>query len=155
MDGDVTSPLYKILVEDKKVATAIGVSYDTHLKVANALDISVWPVDGQSPQAVLKAIDQALPQAIAAISEEDVTRAIAQLRLSTELASDQPIGLAMNIGYQLALGYTIHDLLVEPDLLDAVTVADVQRLARQNLFTTARGKLRTALLPEGDAACAR
>lgn len=155
LNGGSTSPLYKVLVEDDKRVTALSVSYDDNLNAVAGFGVDAWPASAESDYAALsKHITQRLEEVIAnRITEEDVQRAITQLKLQYELASDQPDNLAMQIGYRLAQGDTLEFLLAAPSLLDAVTVSDIQRFAKTYLFSSERGVSETRLLPQKDPQC--
>lgn len=153
LNGGPTSPLYKILIEEKKIATSIGVSHDDDLKAAGSFDIALWPTPGIDPDTALAALDGALKEAVSRLTERDIRQAAKQISLSTTMLSDQPFSLAMTIGYALAQGRTLEEIDAAPLLLDAVTLSDVRRYARNYLTDPARGLMRSALLPEGDPTC--
>lgn len=157
LDGGSTSPLYKRLVEREKRVTALSFGYNDSLRAAGNIDLDYWPAPNQTDYAALDAhVRQTLRDVIVNnISEADLHRALEQLKLRFELASDEPIGLASQIGYQLALGDTLEQIEAAPLLLDAVTLADVKRFAARYLFNLERGYLTSRLLPVGDRACVK
>ncbi len=155
LNGGSTSPLYKALVEQDKRVTALSVSYDDSLMAATNFDMGVWPAPGETDYpALTRYIETRLKDIITTrITEADVRRAITQLQLQYELASDEPQGLAMQLGFKLAQGETLDTLRNAPLLLDAVTLADIHRFAATYLFNPARGLMTTSLLPQGDPSC--
>lgn len=155
LDGGSTSPLYKALVEQDKRVTALSVSYNDNTLMAGGFSLNVWPSpDERDYEAFTTYLKTRLDEIIASrITEDDVRRAITQLQLQFELASDQPSGLAMQLGYSLAMGETLDTLRQAPLMLDAVTLADVKRFAETYLFNAARAPLSSRLLPQGDSAC--
>ena len=157
LDGGSTSPLYRTLVEQQKRVTSLSISYNDSLRAAGNFDFDYWPAPGEHDYGALdQHVRKVLKQVInEQITEKDVSRARNQLKLQYELASDEPINLAGQIGYKLAMGEDLQQIQAAPLLLDAVTLTDLKRFSVRYLFADDRGSLSSRLLPAKDSLCAR
>jgi zinc protease len=155
LNGGSTNPLYKALVEEDKRVTALSVAYGDNLNAVASFEINAWPAPRETDYTALnKHIIERLRDVITNdLTEADVARAISQMKLQYELASDEPDNLAMQIGYRLAQGDRLDFLLAVPSLMDAVTLADLRRFAERTLFNPERGVAETRLLPQKDPQC--
>src|SRR5262249_43776515 len=60
LGGDQTSVLYRVLVEQKKLATDVGASYDGYVRDAGEFSVYAVPRPGVSLEQLEKAVDQVL-----------------------------------------------------------------------------------------------
>lgn len=138
LGGGSTSLLYRRLVMEQKLATAVEVSYDP-LDVGPSL-LRIWtvPNEGVSLEQLEKGLDAALEEALGSLpNEADVTRAKTQLKAEIVFAQDGLEPLAHLMGQLFMVGKDENyfydwaeriDVVRATDLLQAAqTVLDPQR----------------------------
>ena len=92
LGGDQTSMLYRVLVEQKKLATDAGASYDGYARDAGEFSVYAVPRPGVTLEALEKAVDQVLGvSALALPRDADLARAKTQLIASRHLSPRQPV----------------------------------------------------------------
>lgn len=131
LDGHDAARLNTSLVRDQRLAIAVGASYDDTSRGPTLFVLSGTPAEGHTPAEV----EAGLKAEIARIqkdgvSDDELKRARAQLVASQVYKRDSMFAQAMEIG-QLAivgLSYKQVDRMLEK--LQAVSAADVQRVAR-------------------------
>ena len=148
LGGGQTSILYRVLVEQKKLASDAGASYDGNNRDAGEFSVYAVPRPGVSLQALEKAVDQVLastrnapPQAV------DLTRAKTGLVASVTYRRDSQMALAMAYGQALTIGLTVDDVNEWPARIRAVTGYNVRRAAQ----SLSRNQAVTAYLMPGGA----
>lgn len=148
LGGGQTSILYRVLVEQKKLASDAGASYDGNNRDAGEFSVYAVPRPGVSLQALEKAVDQVLastrnapPQAV------DLTRAKTGLVASVTYRRDSQMALAMAYGQALTIGLTVDDVNEWPARIRAVTGENVRRAAQ----SLSRNQAVTAYLMPGGA----
>ena len=131
LGGGQTSMLYRVLVEQKKLASDAGASYDGNNRDAGEFSIYAVPRPGVTLQALEKAVDEVLlstrnapPQAA------DLTRAKTGLIASVTYRRDSQMSLAMAYGQALTIGLTVDDVNEWPARIRAVTADNVRRAAQ-------------------------
>jgi zinc protease len=128
--GDQTSLLYRVLVEQKKLASDAGANYDGFNRDAGEFSVYAVPRPGVTLEAVEKAIDQVLAvSAAASPGATDLARAKTQLVASTVYRRDSQFALATAYGQALAIGLTVDDVNEWPARIRAVDGAGVKRAA--------------------------
>jgi zinc protease len=128
LGGDQTSILYRVLVEQKKLATDAGAGYDGFARDAGEFSVYAVPRAGVSLEQLEKAVDQVLGGMMAAPPQAaDLARAKTGLVASVIYRRDSQYSLASAYGQALAIGLTVDDVNEWPARIRAVTAADVQR----------------------------
>lgn len=130
--GDDTSRLYRKLVVEKLASTA-GTDYLGSGLDSGRMAFIVIPADG----ALAKA-EAALDATIAEVREKGVTpdeldRAKSQLEARRVFESDNQMTLAKRYGEGIALGRSVADIDASPARVQAVTLADIKRVAGEFL----------------------
>jgi zinc protease len=137
MGGDQTAALYRILVEEKKLATDAGASYDGYARDAGEFSVYAVPRPGVALETLEKAVDQVMQTFMRAPAKaSDMTRAKTQLVASVTYRRDSQYAMATAYGQALMIGLTANDVEEWPARIRAVNAAGVQaaaqRLIRRN-----------------------
>ena len=147
LGGDQTSILYRVLVEQKKLATDAGASYDGNARDAGEFSVYAVPRPGVSLDALEKAVDQILGvNNLALPRDSELSRAKTQLIASVTYRRDSQFALAMAYGQALTIGLTVDDVNEWPARIRAVT-AEGARKAAQSL--SRREAVSAYLIPGG------
>ena len=148
LGGDQTSMLYRVLVEQKKLASDAGASYDGYNRDSGEFSVYAVPRPGVKLEALEKAIDQVLAQTRAAPPEAvDLSRAKTGLVASVTYRRDSQFALAMAYGQALTIGLTVDDVNEWPARIRAVSAEGVRRAAQ----TLSRREAVTGYLLPGGA----
>jgi zinc protease len=130
LGGDQTSILYQVLVEQKKLATDAGASYDGMARDAGQFSVYAVPRPGVSLQTLEKAVDQVLAsEAARPPAAADLARAKTQLVAATTYRRDSQYAMASAYGQALAIGMTVNDVEQWPDRIEKVDADAVKRAA--------------------------
>lgn len=141
LDGGISSRLQDRLVRDKKVLTALSVSYDPYNRGDSLFSVSALPADGISLQEAEKAIqDEINILKTELIQPKEVERVTAKFVANLIYSQDDIVGQSKMIGNLEinGLSYRLIDQL--PQHFETVTPQDIQRVAniyfvRDNLST--------------------
>ncbi len=145
MGGDQTAALYRVLVEEKKLATDAGASYDGYARDAGEFSVYAVPRAGVSLEALEKAVDQVMQGfSNAQAKAADLTRAKTQLLASVIYRRDSQFAMASAYGQALMIGLTADDVNEWPARIRAVDAAGIQKVS-QRLFR--RNAVSAYLLP--------
>jgi zinc protease len=148
LGGDQTSMLYRVLVEQKKLASDAGASYDGYNRDSGEFSVYAVPRPGVKLEALEKAIDQVLAQTRAAPPQAvDLSRAKTGLVASVTYRRDSQFALAMAYGQALTIGLTVDDVNEWPARIRAVSAEGVRRAAQ----TLSRREAVTGYLLPGGA----
>lgn len=141
LDSGISSRLQDRLVRDKKILTAVSVSYDPYSRGDSLLSISALPVDGKS----LSEAEQAIQTEIELlktelIQPEEVARVTAKYVSNLIYSQDDIAGQARMIGNLEINGLSFRLMDELPKHFETVTPQDIQRVAnayfsRDNLST--------------------
>jgi len=151
LGGGQTSRLYQSLVEDQKLAIAVGTSAWTFLHDEGPAVVFATPADGVD----LETLEAAVMAEVAAALEEgfdeaDVIRVRNSQAASAIYARDSQTGMANTFGGWAAIGGDINDLLTYPDDVRAVTPEAALDAVRR-VFAEGKPYIEGHLLPdEGD-----
>ena len=149
MGGDQTAALYRILVEQKKLASEAGASYDGFTRDASSFSVYAVPRPGVSLETLERAVDQVIQGFTAApAATADLTRAKTQLVASVTYRRDSQMAMATAYGTALTIGLTVDDVNAWPTRIKAVDGNGVRRAA-QGL--NRRDAVSAYLLPQGGA----
>jgi zinc protease len=130
LGGGQTSILYRTLVEQKKLATDAGASYDGMARDAGEFSVYAVPRPGVSLQTLEKAVDQILAATKAHVpTKEDLARAKVQLVAATTYRRDSQFAMASAYGQALAIGMTVNDVAKWPERIEQVDAAGVKNAA--------------------------
>ena len=145
-----TGRLERALATSEGPATSVGAGYDS-----SAIDPSTFNFYGSPrPGIDLAALEAAIDKQIAAllkdgVTEAEVTRAKTSLIAGATYARDSAASGARLFGAGLVAGLTIEQIEAWPDLVRAVTVADVN-LAARAVLDPARSVTGLLLPKKGD-----
>ena len=131
LGGDQTSVLYRVLVEQKKLATDAGANYDGDVRDAGEFSVYAVPRPGVSLEALEKAVDQVLNvSTIALPGDVEINRAKTQLIASVTYRRDSQFALASAYGQALAIGLTVDDVNEWPARIRSVGAEGVRKAAQ-------------------------
>jgi zinc protease len=131
LGGDQTSLLYRVLVEQKKLATDAGASYDGNSRDSAEFSVYAVPRPGVTLEALEKAVDQVLGVAALALPRDnDLARAKTQLIAGVTYRRDSQFALASAYGQALAIGLTVDDVNEWPARIRAVGAEGVRKAAQ-------------------------
>ena len=131
MGGDQTAALYRILVEEKKLATDAGCSYDGYARDAAEFTLYAVPRPGVSLETLEKAVDEVIQGFTAAQAKpSDLVRAKTGLVASVTYRQDSQFSMASAYGQALMIGLTVDDVNEWPNRIRAVNAANVQKAAQ-------------------------
>jgi zinc protease len=130
LGGDQTALLYRVLVEQKKLATEAGANYDGMARDAGEFSVYAVPRPGVSLAALEKAVDQVLASTNRATpGAEELARAKTGLVASTVYRRDSQFAMASAYGQALVIGLTVDDVNQWPARIRAVTAQGVRKAA--------------------------
>lgn len=147
LGGASTSRIKRALMVDQSIASSAGASYWGGLYDSAELSVYLTPlpnVELQTAEASLDAIIEDLRQN--GITQEELDTARDYLIKSMMFSSDSQTSMARLYGTVLTAGGTITDVVEWPDRMMAVTVEDVNKVARK--YLDARRSTTGYLLPE-------
>ncbi|MES2472894.1 MAG: insulinase family protein, partial [Pseudomonadota bacterium] len=131
LGGGQTSILYRVLVEQKKLASDAGANYDGNNRDAGEFSVYAVPRPGVTLQALEKAVDQVLASTRSTLPEAvDLARAKTGLVASVTYRRDSQMALAMAYGQALTIGLTVDDVNEWPARIRAVSAENVRRAAQ-------------------------
>lgn len=135
LDGHEAARLPAALVREQQVAVSVDASYDAMNRGPGMFVLQASPRPGHTVAELESAMRQALAAvADKGVTEQELSRARSQLRAAQVYKKDSVMGQAMEIGMLETLGYGWRSDTLMLDKLNAVTEADVQRVA-QTYFT--------------------
>ncbi len=147
MGGDQTAALYRVLVEQRKLASDAGCSYDGFTRDAAEFTIYAVPRPGVSLENLERAIDQVMQGFTAApAANTDLTRAKTQLVASVTYRRDSQMAMATAYGTALMIGLTVDDVTAWPSRIKAVDGNGVRKAAQS---LNRRNAVTAYLLPAG------
>ena len=111
-----------MLVEEKKLATDAGASYDGYARDAGEFSVYAVPRPGVSLEQLEKAVDQVLKGYASALpNASDLSRAKTQLVACVTYRRDSQFAMAAAYGQALTIGLTVDDVNDWPARIRAVT----------------------------------
>jgi zinc protease len=134
LGGGTTSYLVDKLQFETQVATYVGAFYRGGSLDDTTFDLVVVPAADVTLQEAEDAMDAALAEFMAeGVDLEQLDRIKMQIRASQIYARDNAEQVANRYGRALAIGLTVEDVKVWPEVLDAVTADDIMQAAREVL----------------------
>lgn len=147
LGGGPTSRLYRRLVVDQGIATAIGVWYSPDAIDLGTFGISASPQAGAEVPALAAAIDAELERLLAdGVTEAELAAAKTLMQADAIKVRDSLSAPARAIGVALAIGLSIEDVEEWPERIGAVTLEQVNAAARYVLNPAA--SVTSILLPK-------
>ena len=125
--------LYRVLVEQKKLATDAGASYDGYARDAGEFHVYAVPRPGVSLETLEKAVDQVLGGMTARAAARPPTWPAPRPSWSprSPIAATASIAWPRAYGQALVIGLTVDDVNEWPARIRAVNAAGVQQRRRQ------------------------
>jgi len=122
LGGGSTSPFYRTLVIDKKLAVSAGLYYSGQNLGPSKFGVYVSPRPGVSMEQIETAVDEFFGKVRAeGIDPDDVERAKERILADAVYARDSLRAGARILGSALAIGLTVDDVESWPDRVKAVT----------------------------------
>ncbi|MEZ5824595.1 MAG: pitrilysin family protein [Geminicoccaceae bacterium] len=129
-----TSRLYRSLVVEKPLASGIGAYYRGTSLDPTTFRIYASPRPGVALEDLEKAVDEEIERLLAdGIDEAEVARVKKRMLAEAIYARDSLSGAARVFGSALTAGQTVEDVEAWPARIEAVTVADIEEVAREVL----------------------
>jgi len=130
LGGDQTALLYRVLVEQRKLATEVGASYDGWRRDMGEFSVYAVPRPGVTLENLERAMDQVLGSAAAAPPKgPDLDRAKTQLIAAVTFRRDSQYQMASAYGQALTIGLTVDDVEDWPRRIRAVSPNAVRAAA--------------------------
>ena len=130
LGGDQTAALYRILVQQKKLATDAGANYDGFDRDSGEFSVYAVPRPGVSLGALEHAVDGVMAGFTAAAPKPvDLARAKTQLIATVTYRRDSQYALASAYGQALMIGLTVDDVMAWPSRIRAVDGSAVRHAA--------------------------
>lgn len=130
-DGQ-TSVLARKLQFDRKLAIYTNASYDGTSYDDTTFNLAVVPAEGVSLDEAEKAMDEVLAEFLeTGVDPAAFARVKTRIHAAMIYSQDDVGGLARRYGEALTTGLTVADVQAWPDVLDAVTEADVLAAATE------------------------
>lgn len=149
LDGGISSRLQDRLVRDKKILTAINVSYDPYNRGDSLFVISALPSDGislaQAQQAIEKEMNLFKTELV---DQAELARVKSNFVSNLVYSQDDIVGQAKMIGNLEVNGLSYRLIDELPKHYDKVTPQDLQRIS--NVFFTRDNLSTMYLLPATD-----
>lgn len=134
LSGGAATRLYKKLVVEDKIATAVNMGYQPDAWADGTVSIGAIPAQGQDPATVERAIEDELRRVVRdGVTATELREAQERMRDEAAFARDSLTGPAMVIGVALMTGGTLEDVEYWPYDIGNVTAAQVQDVARRFL----------------------
>ena len=140
LGGDQTATLYRVLVEQKKLATDAGASYDGYARDAGEFSVYAVPRPGVSLETLEKAVDQVMQGFTARPAEasELDARQDAIDRRRSPIAATASSRMAIAYGQALMIGLTVDDVNEWPARIRAVNAGRCARRRRSGFCAAQR-----------------
>lgn len=150
LGGSQTSRLFRVLVEERKLAVSASAGADTGGLAGGVASVGASPAPGVSLETLEAAMDEVIARFLAeGPTAEETQRAQRQLAAAAIYARDSQEQLANIFGASLLQGETIEDVVTWADRIAAVTPQAARDAARQVLRIDQ--SVTGWLLPETDA----
>lgn len=134
ISGGPTTRLYKNLVVDQKKAVSIGFSYGRSNLDYGTLSISGTPADGVSLDELHQLAQEEINAIIKdGVTEQELKEATQRMKDAAVYARDSVNGPASTFGSTLTTGGTIDDVENWAELIDSVTLEQIQEAAKKYL----------------------
>ncbi len=150
LGGGSTSRLYRALVIDNPIAAGAGAYYQGDSLMEGQFMTYGTPRGDADVETLKAAIDAELGKIVTdGITDEELAAAKNRVRNALIYQRDSQTSLARRYGVALSTGRTVEDVESWPERIEAVTVDDVQAVARE--YLSGVGAVTGYLLPAADA----
>lgn len=130
LGGGPTSLVYRDLVVDRKLATAVGVSYSSTAWDDGEFDAYAVPREGVSLEDLRAALLDSIRRSVSlGLDQDALARARSRLEADTIYAQDSQVAMARIFGSTLVTGGTVDDVRDWPARIRAVDLAAVRKAA--------------------------
>jgi zinc protease len=144
-----TSRLYQALVVEQKLASGVSVGYNGFTIGPASFDISITPENGVALEALEKAVDKELADALSKpVTENEIKRAKTLLKAETIFARDSLTSMSRIMGTIRMSGLDADYFNRWPDMIEAVTANQITDAAKDALQIIA--SVTAYLLPQGE-----
>ncbi|GAB5387481.1 MAG: pitrilysin family protein [Alphaproteobacteria bacterium] len=127
-----SSKMYRELVVKRKMATAGGLYHWSWRRNACQSTLYGSPADGHTLEELEAALQEVLAEVLEeGLTEEQVRRAVRQLKITSTFARDSVHGPAYWVGQTLVLDADLRGLEDSAEIMDSLTAEDVMRVARK------------------------
>lgn len=134
LSGGPTTRLYKSIVVDQGKAVSAGFSYNPTALDYGTISLYGTPKGDTTLEELIALIEGEIQDIqINGITEKELSDAKKQLIDSAVYARDSLSGPAMIIGYEITTGSTLNDVEHWPEMIQSVTIEDVQRVTKTYL----------------------
>ncbi len=148
LGGNASSRLRRLVI-DEPIASGANAGYGGSNIGDDAFRISASPREGVTLDELEKDVDQIVADVVEkGVTEEEVARAKLGVKAAVVYAEDSPGSLARTFGSSLARGETVEYVQHWPDRVAAVTVDEVNAVARK--YLDIRRSVTGRLLPAGE-----
>ena len=136
LGGDDTSRLYRRLVVESKLAVQAGADYQGGGFDSGRLSLLALAAKDVTPAQIEQAIDSVAARLVAeGPADAELVRGKRALEADRVFESDNQEKLARRYGEALAVGRTVADVEAVAARIDAVTAADIKRVAGEFLIS--------------------
>ena len=144
LGGGPTSLLYRDLVIERRVASSVGLFYQSGSYDMGQLTAYAVPREGVSLEQMRKELMDAIKRTVdEGLDDEEIARAKSRLEADTIYAQDSQSAMARIFGSALTTGGTVEEVQTWPARIRAVTLDDVKRVAAEfDPLTATTGYLR-------------
>ena len=134
LGGGGTSRLYRILVEEQKLAAGADAGYDGDAIDASSFSVGAVPREGVSLDVLEAGMDKIIADFVAnGPTADELARAKSVMRAAAIYARDNQSTMARIYGVALATNQTIEGVETWPDRIGAVTAEEVKAAAAKYL----------------------
>lgn len=141
-----TSPLYKNLVKDEKVALGVQSQYSYANQSNSLFRLNLIVQNNISPDVAEEKLQQALGKAYAALDENALATAKKKILADLVYERDNPENAAEILGYWLSLGFTLDEVQNYEENIQAVSLDELKDAFNQVFYHSAR--ISGILMPE-------
>jgi zinc protease len=127
LDGSDAAYLGRTLVQEKKLASRVDISYDTATYDETSFSITLIPQGATTPDALIKGLQEALKDADKALTPEEIARAKQSLQRGAILARDSVLNPGYTIGGGICTGRSLEEIEAWPERIAAVTPEQLKK----------------------------
>ena len=147
LGGGKTSRLYRSLVTEQKLASAVDVGYNGFSRGPSEFSIELIPEQGVSPAKLEEAVNKQLEIFLKdGLTSEELERAKILLKAETIFARDGLSGVANIMGWIRMIGLPTNYFTEWPKLVESISAAEVLAAAKDTLKI--EQSVTSLLLPE-------
>jgi zinc protease len=122
LDGSDAAYLSRVLVQEKKIASRVDITYDSSTYDESDFNISLIPQGKATPEELIAALKEALKNADKTVLDPaEIARAKQSVQRAALLARDSVINPGYTIGGGIATGRTLEEIEAWPERIAAVT----------------------------------